>query len=124
MPHPPTADFFTEIWSSLRFFVDYALNKPNTHSAKHTDDLHRLPHGTRPTFAGAFGLDDEARIRRIAPIDSSVPVVYEQLGGSGENVHDHGYDPGTIPMHPVAHHDDLNSDELDYRASPRQVRYD
>ncbi|KAF8523464.1 DUF300-domain-containing protein [Hysterangium stoloniferum] len=118
--HSP--DFIKEIWGSVRFFIDYARGKPNTHSVKPLNDLDRPMPSRRPTFAGAFGLDDETQIRRIQSNDSSASV-YQRVGGggSGSGGHDHGYDPGSIAMYPVDH--GLKVDELDYSAAARPMQH-
>lgn len=40
-------DFAVEIWGSLKFFIDYMRGKPET----------RTPHGKKPGFAQAFGVE-------------------------------------------------------------------
>lgn len=127
-----TADFASEIWSSLRFFFDYARGKPNTHTLRNP----ALPDSstrTRPTFGDAFGLYKGGNdIRRVASSESEshLPVIQDVeaagYGGSRvEAIAHHGYDKSlgeAIPMHAVDGH--LNAEDLAYSVPPRQVQND
>ncbi|KAF8484305.1 DUF300-domain-containing protein [Gautieria morchelliformis] len=98
------SDFAVEIWSSLRFFVDYAMGKPNTHTPRPAALANRSP-SRRPTFGDAFGIYSEgAPIRRVVTSDSHLPVIQDGEDGVYGEV---------SPV--IAGHDGV---------APRQVQYD
>jgi hypothetical protein len=51
------SDFVVEIWGSLKFFVDYAQHKPNTHSVRVATGAD----GRKYNFAEAFGVEGTTR---------------------------------------------------------------
>lgn len=134
------ADFAVEIWSSLRFFYDYARGKPNTHtprpSASTTSATHPHPR-RRPTFEDAFGIyTGGVPVRRTLGSDSHLPAIQdgdeegirggEGHGGDAGSASIYGYDQASpleaIPMHSLD--DRLNVEELAYRTTPPgQVQY-
>ncbi|KAF8574754.1 DUF300-domain-containing protein [Ramaria rubella] len=133
------SDFASEIWSSLRFFIAYALRRPNTHTPKPGLSSSSTTTSQRANFDEAFGLWTPSS--RVGDIHR--PIVHDpeevqglrmygdvtQQGGvSGKNDWqsgggDYGYGAGAaIPMHALPD-DHVNDEDLEYSAQPRQVDY-
>lgn len=51
-----TGDFAIEIFGSLKFFVNYALGRPNTHSDSHRVPITDIDDRSKMTFGQAFGI--------------------------------------------------------------------
>lgn len=98
------SDFVAEIWLSLRFFIDYARGKPNTHTSRPVAPT-ASGNPRRANFDSAFGLNKNSTagpgLRRVGTSESHLPVLQgEGEGGGGV----YGYDYASseaIPMHSV-----------------------
>ncbi|KZT29990.1 DUF300-domain-containing protein, partial [Neolentinus lepideus HHB14362 ss-1] len=56
------SDFVTEIFGSLKFYIDYALGKPGTHGVRQTD----AQGNPKPSFGEAFGFEYSYNARSAA----------------------------------------------------------
>ena len=75
-PSSSLADFFAEIYSSLKFFVDYMRGKPGTKSS----DMKRME-GRKMDFGEAFGLTDDDK--DYLPTTASDSYNKPTTGGGG-----------------------------------------